>query len=139
HCQAYLNTPNRTYAKGLMDKGYLPCQIIDSLKAHDAQNNPQIRQYGIVGLYNGLPKACAFTGTGATNYKNHILGTYYSIQGNTLLGQKVLDSIQTRFLRAKGDLACRLMYALEGAKMVGADTRCSSSGNSSLSSFIRVA
>ncbi len=47
--------------------------------------------------------------------------------------------MEARFLREPGNLACKLMAALQGAKVAGADTRCISSGNSSLSSFLRVA
>ncbi|KAF0192896.1 MAG: hypothetical protein FD166_3732, partial [Bacteroidetes bacterium] len=63
----------------------------------------------------------------------------YAIQGNILLGQQILDSMEARFLNEPGDLACKLMAALQGANVIGADTRCTSSGNSSLSSFLRVA
>ena len=68
-----------------------------------------------------------------------IVGPNYSIQGNILLGQAVLDSMESRFLNEPGDLACKLMAALQGANMIGADTRCSSNGTSSLFAFVKVA
>lgn len=135
HTQAYYISPNQNYARGLMDQGLPPQQIIDSLVAHDAQNNPLIRQYGVVDFTG----AAAYTGSNCDDYKSHIVGSYYSIQGNTLLGQEILDSIQSRFLNTPGELACRLMAALQGAKVGGADNRCLDYGISSLSSFIRVA
>ena len=73
------------------------------------------------------------------DYKNHITGPGYSIQGNILLGQVVLDSMESRFLNTPGDLACRLMADMQGAKMVVAGTRCTQLGISSVSAFIRVA
>ena len=73
------------------------------------------------------------------DYKNHITGPGYSIQGNILLGQVVLDSMESKFLNTQGDLACRLMAAMQGAKMIGADTRCTNLGISAVSAFIRVA
>ena len=139
HTQSYWIPANQSYAQGLMNLGLSPQQIIDSLVANDAQNNPGIRQYGVVDLNGGNPRVAAFTGTGCFNYKNHIIGPNYAIQGNILLGQQILDSMEARFLNTPGDLACKLMAALQGAKVVGADTRCTSSGNSSLSSFLRVA
>ncbi|MCB0804492.1 MAG: T9SS type A sorting domain-containing protein, partial [Bacteroidales bacterium] len=39
----------------------------------------------------------------------------------------------------EGELACKLMAALQGAKVIGADTRCFDDGVSSLSTFLRVA
>jgi uncharacterized Ntn-hydrolase superfamily protein len=47
--------------------------------------------------------------------------------------------MEARFLDAEGDLACKLMAALQGAKMVGADSRCATNGTSSLFAFVKVA
>jgi uncharacterized Ntn-hydrolase superfamily protein len=138
HTQASWLAANQNYAKTLMNKHYPPQEIIDSLVAHDAQNNPTVRQYGIIDLFNGGRKA-AYTGTNCTNWKGHIIGATYSIQGNILLGSRILDSMEARFNRKSGTLAEKLMAALQGAKVIGADTRCASRGTSSQSAFIRVA
>ncbi len=139
HTQAAYNSGNQAIGRNLMNAGLTPDQIIDSLINGDFFFGANDRQYGVVGLYNGLPLADAYTGDSCFDYKNHIIGPYYTIQGNILLGQRILDSMETRFLNAEGDLACRLMAALQGANVTGADTRCAASGNSSLSSFLRVA
>jgi uncharacterized Ntn-hydrolase superfamily protein len=139
HSQASYNSTNQAYARSLMNLGLSPQQIIDSLVANDAQNNPSIRQYGVVDFRDGIPRSAAYTGVNCMDYKNHITGPSYSIQGNILLGQQILDSMEARFLRAEGELACRLMEALQGAKVVGADTRCLGDGISSIGSFLRVA
>jgi len=138
HTQSYWNAANQNYARTLMNMGLSPQQIIDSLIMHDAQGNPSIRQYGIVDLVDS-GRSAAFTGSNCFNYKNHITGPTYSIQGNILLGQQILDSMEARFLNTPGTLADKLMAALQGAKVPGADTRCLSNGTSSLSAFIRVA
>lgn len=138
HTQAYWLVANQNYAKSLMNLGLPPQQIIDSMVAHDAQSNPTIRQYGIVALANGGQSA-GYTGVNCNNYKNHITGPNYAIQGNILLGQMILDSMETKFLNTPGSLACKLMAALQGAKIPGADTRCLQYGISSYSAFIRVA
>lgn len=139
HTQALYTSTNKAYGAQLMQADSTPQQILDSLIANDAANNPSIRQYGIAALVNGRPQTAAYTGTNCMDYKNHIQGTHYTIQGNILLNQGILDSMEARFLHTPGDLACRLMAALEGAKVPGADTRCLPSGNSSLSAFLRVA
>lgn len=139
HTQAQYISNNQVYARNLMSLGLAPQQIIDSLIAHDIQNNPTIRQYGIVDFYNGSARVAAHSGVNCMNYKNHIIGPNYAIQGNILLGQQILDSMEARFLNEPGDLACKLMAALQGAKVPGADTRCLTSGNSSKSSFLRIA
>ena len=137
--QAYYIPANQTNATNRMNVGDTPSQIISWLVANDVQSQPQFRQYGIVAMINGSPEAAAHTGASTDNYKNHIVGPNYAIQGNILLGQVVLDSMEARFLNEPGDLACKLMAALQGANMIGADTRCSANGTSSLFAFVKVA
>ena len=142
HTQATWLAANQNYAKSLMNKHMPPQEIIDSLVAHDAQGNPTVRQYGIIDLAGG-GRIAAYTGTNCTNWKGHILdsasGFKFTIQGNILLGPQILDSMKARFLREPGSLAKKLMAALQGAKVVGADTRCANRNTSSESAFIRVA
>jgi uncharacterized Ntn-hydrolase superfamily protein len=140
--QASYLAANQNNARTRMLAGDTPAQIIAWLIANDAGGNSTIRQYGIVGFNGLIPSVAAFTGTSCTNYKNHktgkINGIYYSIQGNILLGQLVIDSIEARFRRAPGDLACKLMAGLQGGKIIGADTRCAPNGTSTLFAFVKV-
>ena len=141
HTQAWYLSANQNYAHGLMTDGLLPQAIIDSLVANDAQNNPTLRQYGVVryNQFTGSASTAAYTGVNCDDYKNHIIGPNYTIQGNILLGQQILDSMEAHFLTTEGTLACKLMAAMQGAKVIGADTRCLDDGVSSLSSFLRLA
>ncbi len=138
HSQALYIVQNQNYARSLMNLGLSPQQIIDSLVAHDYQNNPTVRQYGITDLVGG-GRTAGYTGVNCSNYKNHVLGTTFTVQGNILLGQQILDSMFARFTNTVGTFAQKLMAALQGAKVIGADTRCLASGRSSISAFIRVA
>lgn len=139
HTQSYWIPANQNYAQTLMNSGYSPQQILDSVTYYDASSDSTIRQYGAVDLNSGSPRSAAFTGSNCMNYRNHITGPGYSIQGNILLGQQILDSMQSAYLNTPGSLACKLMAAMQGAKVVGADTRCLSYGISSYSAFLRVA
>lgn len=139
HTQAAWLAANQQNAHNWMMMGLSPRQIIDSLVAHDAQGNPTTRQYGIVDYNAGHPRSAAYTGINCSDYKNDTAHLNYSIQGNILLGQKILDSMQSRFLNTTGSLGDRLMAALQGAKVIGADTRCAIHHTSSESSFLRVA
>jgi len=139
HTQAYWLAANQLNARTRMLAGDSAQQIINWLSLNDAQSNSSIRQYGIVDYNNGHPRSAAFTGAGCNDYKNHITGPGYAIQGNILLGQHILDSMEARYLNTTGSLADKLMAALQGANVTGADTRCAPFGLSSLSSFIRVA
>jgi uncharacterized Ntn-hydrolase superfamily protein len=137
--QAYYIPANQENATARMNAGDTPEQIIQWLINNDVSSEPDYRQYGIAALINGVPATAGHTGASTDDYKGHIVGSNYAIQGNILLGQAVLDSMQARFLNETGDLACKLMAALQGANMVGADSRCSTNGTSSLFAFVSVA
>lgn len=136
HTQASYNSTNQTVARNLMNLGYTPQQIIDSLVLRDS--NPTIRQYGITDFVGNTVRTAGYTGVNCTNYKNHILGPTFTVQGNILLGQQILDSMYSRYVNTPGTMAEKLMAALQGAKIIGADTRCQPT-RSSISAFIRVA
>ena len=136
--QAYYLPSNQINARNRMNLGDTPSEIIAWLEANDVQNHPEIRQYGVVAFVEGEPQSAAYTGVETDDEKSHIIGPNYSIQGNILIGLHVLDSIEARFLRADGDLACKLMAALQGANIVGADSRCATNGTSSLFAFVKV-
>jgi uncharacterized Ntn-hydrolase superfamily protein len=139
HTQASWHATNQQRAHNWMMQGLSPQEIIDLLVANDVGNNPTIRQYGIVDYNSGHPRSAAYTGVNCMNYKNHTAHLNYSVQGNILMGQQILDSMESRFLNTPGSLADRLMAALQGAKVIGADTRCGIHNTSSQSSFLRVA
>jgi len=101
---------------------------------------PADRQYGIVSFIDGVLDVASYTGDGALSHAGHRTGVDYSIQGNILLGPEILDSMEARFIRSEGMfLKDRLMEAMQGANVVGADSRCAPDGLSSKSSFLRVA
>jgi len=95
------------------------------LKAQDP-NHPS-RQYGIVDL-----KGRAAGYSGATNGKQALdrqgraEGTevYFSIQGNILTGDDVVEEAVKAFMQNRGNLADRVMAAMEAADSRGGDRRC---------------
>lgn len=137
HTQAQYNATNQTIGRNLMNLGFTPQQIIDSLVARDS--NPTIRQYGITDFVGNTIRTAGYTGVNCSNYKNHNLGPTFTVQGNILLGQQILDSMYNRYLNTPGTMAEKLMAALQGAKVIGADTRCFVRNTSTISAFIRVA
>lgn len=139
HTQAYWQPSNQAAAHNRMLAGDSPEQIIQYMINNDVQSNPHIRQYGVVDYNNGSPRSAAYTGVNCMDYKGHITGPGYSIQGNILLGPQILDSMENRFLNTPGMLSDKLMAALQGAKVIGADSRCTPDSVSALSAFIRVA
>ncbi len=138
HTQSYYVPGNQNYAQDLMNAGVPAAAIIDSVVANDIFDDATIRQYGAVDFTDGGSSA-SFTGDACLDWKGHLNGSTYAIQGNILLGPEILDGMEEGFLNTDGNLACRLMAALQGAKVPGADTRCLDWGISSESAFIRVA
>jgi len=136
--QANYDEFNQANARDRMLAGDTPEEIIAWLRQNDVEADASYRQYGIAALKNGKPMAAGFTGTNCQPYRNHYVGPNYCIQGNILLGQQILDSIKSHFLAKQGTLADKLMYALQGAKVPGADSRCLNNGTSTLFAYIKV-
>ena len=110
-----------------MNNGLSPDEIIDWLIENDQCNALSFyyRQYGIVDIdENGEVRTAGYTGSFADNYKEDRQGTNYSIQGNILLDQSVIDNMENNFNNTQGNLAEKLMSAMQGANFAGADSRC---------------
>lgn len=137
--QASYDEFNQGNAFQRMEEDSTPQAIIDWLVKNDVANNAAIRQYGIASFVKGAPQTAGYTGANCMNWKGHKAGYNYCIQGNILLGSQVIDSMEARFLREKGDLKTKLMAAMQGAKMVGADTRCAPNNSSTLFAYLKVA
>ena len=86
----------------------------------------QTRQYGIVDVSGG---SITFTGTQCGAFANGLTGRIgplvYAIQGNVITGQPVLAKAESALRSTQGDLATRLMAAMEEARRMGGDGRCS--------------
>ncbi|MGH9958689.1 MAG: DUF1028 domain-containing protein [Pyrinomonadaceae bacterium] len=65
----------------------------------------------------------AWTGKNDIQAAGHIVGKNYSVQANLMLNEKVWPAMSTAFENAKGDLADRMLAALDAAQAVGGDIR----------------
>ena len=140
HTQSYWTPTNQNAAHDqVVDNALSPEALMVWLEENDAENNPAIRQYGMADLVSGVARAAAFTGDNCFDFKGHIVGEDYAIQGNILLGEEILTQMEAGFVETSGTLAEKLMAALQGANVAGADTRCLEEGVSSRSAFLRVA
>ena len=142
--QATICIPHVNLDLGMQElaNGSSPQEILDYLFQNDACQfgNENTRQYGIVDFdQNNLPRTAAFTGSQAIDFAGHRVGENYAIQGNILLGPQILDSMEARFLAEDGSLAEKIMAAMQGANVPGADSRCLLAGTSSTTAFLRVA
>jgi uncharacterized Ntn-hydrolase superfamily protein len=108
-----------------MRKGTPPEEILSLLKEDPRSAG---RQFGIVDLEGRM---AGFSGPGnqavSLDRQGQVAGTqiYYSIQGNILASEAVVTDAGQAFEAARGDLADRVMSAMEAADAKGGDKRCS--------------
>ena len=141
-CQAGVDNTreNQMLVYREIKKGTPPADIIEMLKKDP---NVERRQFGIVSIPNGgtiTPQnnRAGFNGSGNSRsslYRGGQYGDYYfQVQGNTLLGDQVVEQAALAFTRAKGTLADHVMAAMEAADANGGDYRCNC-GNNSMPNF----
>lgn len=108
-----------------LNKGTDPARIIDMLK--DGDQTHATRQYGIVDLKGRMAGySGANNGKQSLDRQGRVEGTqvFFSIQGNILAGDDVVEEAAKAFRQAKGSLTDRVMAAMEAADSRGGDRRC---------------
>lgn len=108
-----------------LNKGTDPARIIDMLK--DGDQTHATRQYGIVDLNGRMAGySGANNGKQSLDRQGRVEGTqvFFSIQGNILAGDDVVEEAAKAFRQAKGSLTDRVMAAMEAADSRGGDRRC---------------
>jgi uncharacterized Ntn-hydrolase superfamily protein len=142
HAQALLDMRSRgkNRALQLLMQGLAPSEILAQITMESFDADFASRQYGLVDTQG---RSAGFTGARAQAYKHDQQasrgGFVYSVQGNILTSQKVLDQAAAAFEASSCDLAERLMRALEaGADHGEGDSRCTSGGIPSDAAFIEV-
>jgi len=118
----------RQIIRDQMNLGTDPAQILQILAKQDSGH--QVRQYGIVDVSG---RAVGFSGQWTLSWTGHLtgrIGTYhYAIQGNLLTGYPVIEKAEDAIRLTPGDLAARLMAAMQAARAMGGDGRCSCPGH----------
>ena len=93
----------------------------DALKALLAGDEARdVRQ---VAMIDSQGRVEAWTGKNDIQAAGHHVGKNYSVQANLMLNDKVWPAMSKAFESAKGDLADRMLAALDAAQAVGGDIR----------------
>ncbi len=93
----------------------------DALKALLAGDEGRdVRQ---VAMIDSQGRVDAWTGKNDIQAAGHHVGKDYSVQANLMLNDKVWPAMARAFEAAKGDLADRMLAALDAAQSVGGDIR----------------
>lgn len=115
---------NRMTIWNEMMAGTHPEDILAILEDNDSSH--QQRQYGMVDVRG---RNLTFTGTGAGGWAGGVIGQagniVYAIQGNVLTGEPVVTECEAALVNTPGDLPEKLMAAMQAARAMGGDGRCS--------------
>jgi uncharacterized Ntn-hydrolase superfamily protein len=74
-------------------------------------------------LVDATGHAAAWTGDATPDWKGHLTGDGFCVAGNTLVGPAVLSDMAAAYRATGGDLAARLLAALEAGDAAGGDRR----------------
>lgn len=116
--QSLTNVGYGPSALALLAQGVPPERVISALTASD--DRPQVRQVAVVDAQG---RAAAFTGIGCIREAGHHVGEGYSVQANMMTTPTVVQAMAAAFEAASGDLAQRMLAALQAAQAEGGDIR----------------
>ncbi len=119
--QSYANTEYGPRGLALLRQGFSAEGAVHELTQSDP--NRRFRQLGMV---DARGQAAAFTGEKCQDWAGHIIGDYFTVQGNILAGERVVQQMERAFRSARqegGELADWMMAALAAAENAGGDKR----------------
>lgn len=102
----------------LMRLGKSGPEALKALLAGDEARD--VRQ---VAMIDAQGRVDAWTGKNDIQAAGHIVGTNFSVQANLMLNEKVWPAMAQAFENTKGDLAERMLAALDAAQAAGGDIR----------------
>jgi len=102
----------------LLKMGFSPQTALDAMLKEDSK-----REKRQVVIIDKDGRTAAFTGKETLEWKGHLVGEDYVVAGNTLVGAQVIEAMAQTFENSKGDLAERLLKALEAGQEAGGDRR----------------
>jgi uncharacterized Ntn-hydrolase superfamily protein len=85
-----------------------------------ADPDSQVRQVGMIDAWG---RAAAHTGSRDIPAAGHIIGETYAVHANLMRNESVWPAMAEAFENATGDLAERMLVALEAAEAAGGDIR----------------
>ena len=102
----------------LMRDGASASEAMNQLIAADQQAD--VRQLGFV---DARGHAASHTGAKCIQFAGHHVGDGYTVQSNLMGNDKVVPAMTVAYEAAKGDLADRMLAALDAAQAAGGDIR----------------
>jgi uncharacterized Ntn-hydrolase superfamily protein len=116
--QSWANTTYGPQGLRLMAEGLSAQEALEKLVEADEERAR--RQAGMVGARGS---AAAYTGQGCFEWAGHIVGDGFACQGNILVSEETVRAMTRTFGESEGELADRLVAALEAGQEAGGDSR----------------
>ena len=116
--QSFVDPSYGPLGLSLMRAGRTAPEALKGLLAAD--ENRDVRQ---VAMVDAQGRVAAHTGPKCIPMAGHHSGEGYSVQANLMLDAKVWPAMSQAFESAQGDLADRMLVALEAAQAAGGDIR----------------
>ena len=116
--QALANVTYGPKGLDLLRQGKSASAVLEALLADDEQREQ--RQAAVVDVKGRIAQ---HTGEECLNWAGGVTGEHYAAQGNILVDEQVVQAMGKAFEEARGQLADRLMAALEAGQAAGGDRR----------------
>lgn len=81
------------------------------------------REHRQIGVVDARGRAATFTGSECFGWAGGVTGEHYAAQGNILLGGETVEAMAKTYETSEGDLAARLLAALDAGQAAGGDSR----------------
>lgn len=102
----------------LLEQGVAAADVVRQLVEADPQ-----REHRQVGIVDREGRAAAYTGSACHPWAGQIVGESFCCQGNILANESVIARMAETFCAAQGELAERMIAALEAGQSAGGDRR----------------
>ncbi len=116
--QALVNVSYGPMALAMLREEVPASRLVEALVASD--DNARVRQVAVVDRQG---RVGAWTGEGCIPEAAHYVGEGYSVQANMMTHDTVVSAMAEAYEHAEGDIAQRMLAALEAAQREGGDIR----------------
>ncbi len=116
--QSFVNVSYGPKGLELLKEGLTAKEVAERLVSED-----EGRDYRQLGIVDAKGNATAYTGPKCLEWAGSKIGKGYSVQGNILAGEEVVNAMAEAYESTEGNLAERLVAALEASENAGGDAR----------------
>jgi uncharacterized Ntn-hydrolase superfamily protein len=116
--QSFVDSSYGPLGLALMRAGRSAPEALKALLAGD--EGREVRQ---VAMIDALGRVDAWTGKNDIQAAGHHVGKDYSVQANLMMNERIWPAMAAAFEATKGDLAERMLAALDAAQAAGGDIR----------------